>query len=481
VGGAVIDVSVIIPSRNRRPFVTETLDLLARQTYPAARTEVVVVDDGSSDDTASAVKGRSYPFKLRYLRLEPPDEIFWAARPRNAGLRAAGGEVSIFIDSDVFVNAGFVEAHIKLHGAGGPSSRPRVGIGHIYGAAFDNEDRTANALKPPSIDELAQFIQAEQRPPPGWKEGRTEYAATWPDLRRCPIPWNLFWTGNVSFPTQAILRAGGFDEEFRGWGGEDTDLGYRLFRTGVEFHWVEQAWGVHYPHGVRAGLDEEARRNCRQILKKFPDSIVEAVLWSLRFAEPGDIPEGVPVGSWRVRVVQEIEKARRAYLECPADPRLPPALVAELRSAHESDGGRPLLWLGPRPEGLGEPGERLVCSDAFGPEPDGAAGAPPIGAGWPPRLIGLASPWPDRSFALAVAAHYWAALPPSYLRPMVRELSRLAPVVALVLPERAEFTTAIEQTNALFPSAVRRSFAGTEAAPATLVWEIRAATPDPGP
>jgi glycosyltransferase involved in cell wall biosynthesis len=419
-------VSIVIPARNRGPYVVETLGLLAEQTFPAARTEVVLVDDGSSDGTAALVGQRDYPFELRIERLAPTQEPFWAARPRNAGLRAARAEIVVLLDSDVFVNQRFVEAHVRLHANRPTGAPPAVGIGYLYGTAFDNEERTAGRLKPPSVEELARLVALEQRPPAGWKEGRPDYAAAWPELRTCPAPWVFFWTGNVSFRVDTLGGEAAFDEDFRGWGGEDTDLGYRLFRDGAEYHWLPEAWAVHYPHPVRPAMEGEVKRNCQRIIAKYPDAMVEAVLWSLRFADPADVAAGLTPEAWRVTVIQQIDDARR---RAGTVPPLPATVVDAVRAA-------PMLWCGPRPAGLGPD---AVHSDAF------ATGA----TAEAPALLGLATPWPDRRFAVAVADHYWTVLPPAFLPALVRELSRLAPTVWLILRPTPDAAAVIERTSAL--------------------------------
>jgi GT2 family glycosyltransferase len=451
-----VDVSIVIPARNRREYLVESLGLLAVQSFPADRFEVIVVDDGSSDGTGGALEGRSFPFALRYERLEREDESFWAARPRNVGLKAAGGEVTILLDSDVFVGSSFVAAHWAVHAGRSAALPPRVGVGHIYGAAVDNDDRTARKLAPPSIPDLANFILREQRPPARWREGRAEYGTAWPQLARCPIGWLFFWTGNVSFPTEVVRRLGGFDEQFRGWGGEDTDLGYRLFTGGAEFQWVPDAWGVHYPHPVRPEIDGEARRSCLHLLRKFPDPLVEAALWSIRFAGPDDHPPDMSVGAWRAQVVTEIEEARRRTREAAVPPALPPAVLEQIGAWRERGGGRPIFWCGPLPPDHGlEPGS-IICSDPFGDGsgPDGRL-----------RLLGLTTPWVDDTFSVAVAAHYWAALGPGLLRAVVRELERLAPTVIFL----ARDGQAVEATTSLLGRAPSRVACADQRGP-LLVW-----------
>jgi glycosyltransferase involved in cell wall biosynthesis len=87
-------VSVIIPTFNRSALLAETVRSVLAQTY--TNLEVLVVDDGSTDDTAATVQGLGDP-RVSYHR-QPH-----AGRPapgRNLGLRAARGELVAFLDDD---------------------------------------------------------------------------------------------------------------------------------------------------------------------------------------------------------------------------------------------------------------------------------------------------------------------------------------------------------------------------------------------
>lgn len=87
-------ISVIIPVYNRESFIRLALDSVFSQSYPAERMEVIVVDDGSTDDTSDILKrcGRD----IRYIRQENKG----IASARNKGIRAARGEVITFLDAD---------------------------------------------------------------------------------------------------------------------------------------------------------------------------------------------------------------------------------------------------------------------------------------------------------------------------------------------------------------------------------------------
>jgi glycosyltransferase involved in cell wall biosynthesis len=84
-------VSVIIPCYNQAHFLPETIESALRQTYP--RRELVVVDDGSSDDTWRVAASYS---EVRYVRQDNQGVV----RARNRGLAGSGGECVVFLDAD---------------------------------------------------------------------------------------------------------------------------------------------------------------------------------------------------------------------------------------------------------------------------------------------------------------------------------------------------------------------------------------------
>ena len=98
-------VSVIIPTYNRKDSLLHTLDSLERQTFPVDRTEVIVVDDGSTDDT-QAIARQQYPFTFRYVRQKNQG----ATAARNYGATISQAEILVFIDDDVIISPQTLEA-----------------------------------------------------------------------------------------------------------------------------------------------------------------------------------------------------------------------------------------------------------------------------------------------------------------------------------------------------------------------------------
>ncbi|HEY4002378.1 MAG TPA: glycosyltransferase [Candidatus Xenobia bacterium] len=98
------DVSVVVPVRNGAQTLAACLESLLASRYPAAKREILVVDNGSTDATADIL--RSFGGRVRVLseaRLGP-------AAARNCGLRAAGSTLLAMTDADCVVDSGWLEA-----------------------------------------------------------------------------------------------------------------------------------------------------------------------------------------------------------------------------------------------------------------------------------------------------------------------------------------------------------------------------------
>src|SRR5487761_1421423 len=85
-------VTAIIPAYNYGPLVVEAVESACAQTYP--RMEVIVVDDGSTDDTQGRL--RPYLDRIRYIRQENRG----LSAARNTGIQAAQGEWNALLDAD---------------------------------------------------------------------------------------------------------------------------------------------------------------------------------------------------------------------------------------------------------------------------------------------------------------------------------------------------------------------------------------------
>lgn len=101
--------SVIVPTRDRAPVLRDCLASLTRQGLEPGRFEVIVVDNGSSDDTAAVARGFDGALQLRLLH-EPEPGLHVG---RHAGARAARSDTLVFCDDDIVAEPGWLAAVVS--------------------------------------------------------------------------------------------------------------------------------------------------------------------------------------------------------------------------------------------------------------------------------------------------------------------------------------------------------------------------------
>jgi glycosyltransferase involved in cell wall biosynthesis len=202
--------SVVIPTYNRLPILRKCLAALEEQRLasPVQRFEVVVVDDGSTDDTVPWLEGNAD--QLPHVRLIR-QEHGGPAEGRNRGVEAARGDVIVFIDSDLVVTPDFLVRHARALEEHWQRSGDRLCF--TYGAVIN----TAN------------FDEPTREP-----------------HKPTDLSWAYFATGNVAIDRAVLLRSGLFDTSFRLYGWEDLELGERLRRMGVKLVRCPEAVGYHW-------------------------------------------------------------------------------------------------------------------------------------------------------------------------------------------------------------------------------------------
>ncbi|TPK80969.1 glycosyltransferase [Mesorhizobium sp. B2-4-13] len=235
--------SVIIPTYNREEMLYQNLRSLQASNIPKDDFEIIVVDDGSSDNTLDVVRNFTGGPQIRYVYQQ--DNGYRAGRARNLGIELAEGEVCILLDCGIVVSQGFVKAHIGAH------AKPnQVVLGYLYG--FSNTDDHA--------EELQAAIDALDLNDVDGTIGRLRETGRFSDLREknyaacndvmmdLPVPWAIAWSGNISVRREKLGDRFRFDENYRTWGAEDIDFSLSLFESGAEFSICRAACGIHLPH-----------------------------------------------------------------------------------------------------------------------------------------------------------------------------------------------------------------------------------------
>jgi glycosyltransferase involved in cell wall biosynthesis len=246
--------TIVIPTYNRSGLLNMTLTSIRNQHIDKSLIEVIVVDDGSADDTFQVAESFKNDFSMQYFFQE--DRGYRVGTARNTGIQHANGEIIIFVDSGMIAGVDFVQEHLASH-----QKHPDTAVlGYMFGFQERPEDtgfliQTIRDTNP----EITMDTLLHERRCLDIREKVFKICDS--AIDQLPAPWVLFWTGNASASKQNILKAGLFDNRFDlRWGIEDIDLGYRLFRENIQFRLNRNARAIHYPHEsdtVRK-LEEEA-------------------------------------------------------------------------------------------------------------------------------------------------------------------------------------------------------------------------------
>jgi len=147
----------------------------------------------------------------------------------------------------------------------------------------------AAAHDAPDVVALGRIVTAREIPRSPWVE-YTDSRGVRKVAEGAPIPPRYFMTGNSSVGAALLARAGGFDEEFDEYGGEDTEMGYRLADRGGRYRHAEGAVAEHLDqHGVHATavrLRRYGERMVPVLVRKAPRARVEL---QLDLMEPIDL------------------------------------------------------------------------------------------------------------------------------------------------------------------------------------------------
>lgn len=211
--------SVIIPTYNRAARLNILLDALLQQDIDHSLSEIIMIDDGSSDPTWSVLQSFQQQQKDKWIRvLSQPNQGQAAAR--QFGVNESKGRFILFLDDDMeAAHAGFLQSHLRFHQE---ARTPGVALGAIL-PPRTNPPRPAYELF---------YEQSIRRMYENFAQGTVEPAGI------------HFFSANVSLPKDLFIKAGGFNSQFRQ--AEDRELGLRLqYKAQAAFAYLPQAAAYH--------------------------------------------------------------------------------------------------------------------------------------------------------------------------------------------------------------------------------------------
>jgi glycosyltransferase involved in cell wall biosynthesis len=208
--------SVVIPTFERPDTLARVLEALALQSGPADF-EVLVVDDGSRDATPERLRALSPPFPFRFFRQENSGP----AAARNRGVEEARGRWILFLGDDTVPEPNLVSVHARAQAE--PRAFPIAVLGYTTWPC----DRRVS----PFLHHINEYgLQFGY----GLIEDPDE------------VPFNFFYTSNISLPRSLLLDAGLFDTTFPHAAWEDIEIAYRMIRMGMKILYRPAAVARHY-------------------------------------------------------------------------------------------------------------------------------------------------------------------------------------------------------------------------------------------
>lgn len=214
------DISLIVSSFERPANLRHCLHSIAVQKGVQGRIEVVVADDGSRDATEALVRqfGRSVDFPIK-LTLHEHDG-FRLSQCRNEGVLASTADYLLFTDADCVLPSDHVSLHLQYR------RRGRVMAGHCYRLDAEASDRLS--IESIRSGDLFPLVKRREARRAYWKGIKAKAY----ELLCVPMRPRLSGS-NIGVWRADYECINGFDENFVGWGMEDTDFQRRLESIGV--------------------------------------------------------------------------------------------------------------------------------------------------------------------------------------------------------------------------------------------------------
>ncbi|QTH41187.1 glycosyltransferase family 2 protein [Cohnella sp. LGH] len=277
--------SVIIPTFNKEYYLGLTLSGFLLQTRKDF--EIIIINDGGNKaETESVIDKYSKSLNIKYIYQENQGRSY----SRNRGMEIATGDYIIFSDDDRIPNPEFVSRHLELLS----NSPKKVSIGYkqvvfsyykkqlsvnfqIYHEMIrKNPEIIEKVLKNSegslfTSDELIGDFYSTMNKWHFWtpRDNYEDITTVFTDeLQGFHLGWILATTGNMAFDrtSSSSLK---FDENYTGWGVEDTDFSFQLKMDGNDFVVNREAVNYHQIHSRGATEGKEVERNLLYFMKKF--------------------------------------------------------------------------------------------------------------------------------------------------------------------------------------------------------------------
>jgi len=240
-------VTVLIPTYNRLETLKKCLQCIENQSYNKDQLEILIVNDGSTDNTENYLMDyqKTTSFNLNYLYQKNSGP----AKARNYGIREAQGEIIILIGDDILIESYFIEKHVQFH-----KDYPQLSYCCLGFTDWSKEIE---------ITPFMRHITSLE----GGEQFNYKYLEKYHNQNN--VDYNFFVTSNISCKTLFYRTFGLFDHDaFKDALWEDIELGYRFSLVGLKLHYKKYCLAYHEHPGINQFNFCKRQRKAGQYITK---------------------------------------------------------------------------------------------------------------------------------------------------------------------------------------------------------------------
>jgi len=210
-------ISLVINTFDQPDYLARVLDAVARQ--DVTPDEVLLADDGSGPPTRELFAGWTARQKFRTAHVWQPHEDFRRAHILNQAIAGARGDYLVFLDGDTVPHPAFIADHGAAARAGFFVQGHRALVEQEAAAWFGKNDFAADRRRAVWRNQISGLKNSFRWP---FAVGKTKNHLR--GIRGC----------NLAIWREDLVRVNGYNEDFSGWGREDSELAARLFNAGSQ-------------------------------------------------------------------------------------------------------------------------------------------------------------------------------------------------------------------------------------------------------
>ena len=237
-------VSIIVSCFNQNRSVSEIIDRLETGSHTIQ--EVIVADDGSNPPLDISRTNSCSKRIHKYVFLTHENQGFRKCKILNQAIQESTSEYIVFLDGDCLPHKHFVKDHMAMAEKRYFVQGRRCFVDEEYVPQLLN--LKTSLFKLISLGKVSGLIKSARLPVPVIKRNSSMYG-----ILGC----------NLGIWREDLLSINGFDEDYEGWGREDSDLGARLYNLGLKRKMVygrSVVYHLNHPENSRGNLESNDLR-----------------------------------------------------------------------------------------------------------------------------------------------------------------------------------------------------------------------------